>query len=880
MSGVDTVRGINYQHCQAILTALDVASDDYLLGIRVEGTTDALDLEVIAKGAVEGESVLIRGLQMKSRQSPYTWAQAELLTIVRRWAELPFSAESEFIFLTDGALGPSGQAVAMALDEARNGSFESVASLLGVAVGDALCAVMARATIVSEPGSVEALLLSAEIEVQALLERGPSHPDAETDAVNRVNELFRVIATRSGRPDSGDRFISRVEILAILGGVSGVAVADRWPGSVMSEYVAAVSLEVVNDLIVPMLTVGWQDAPVRIQDLAHVNGPLLMAGRTGSGKSTLTRLWRHAAAVKGESVIVCHAEAYLATRLDRLVADAVGGVIGRTLPRGVGRQVLGDPNVTLILDGVSEIPHQVRTELATELRAHLAGGHGARVVAVGRDEGGCAALFPASLTLRRLYPRTFDRSERLALTAKVLGEPQNSDVFEPVDAELHEVLAQADPRDSNADTVSRRCYEALARVEHTLEDAAGNPMLLELALQLVADGVSFTDRASIYEHTVSRMADRVNAGDVRIAVSVLGVVYAALLNDGRRYANSLEWARLLTEAATLLTERGVANDVADIRESVAKSGLVSAVITGIGRTTLRVPIHDSFADYFAARAHADGLVSLPQTLLENDENRLWLTAQMQMLSDAEVLTLAAQLPFSLVRVSESDHKTLSEQTPQFVASMLMTVLPAERPIEVTMWRTPSGKAAAQAGTRATGWVSVESAPPVFEGPTIVAEDHDGPTVVAARLWRLILKQRLRRDRQLRRRTSMSSQEACDQLQVHCREVAAAVATVLAEVAPHGTSRRLRASIGPLGMTGVVYEREDRSVGLSTWTVRYRRTDAIDLRPASDSFADPECEARESTSWSDVESLISTSPESTAARTVSDAIVKLTRNHWL
>ena len=40
VSGVDTVRGINYQHCHALLVALDVAADAALVGIRVEGTED------------------------------------------------------------------------------------------------------------------------------------------------------------------------------------------------------------------------------------------------------------------------------------------------------------------------------------------------------------------------------------------------------------------------------------------------------------------------------------------------------------------------------------------------------------------------------------------------------------------------------------------------------------------------------------------------------------------------------------------------------------------------------------------------------------------------------------------------------------------------
>jgi len=111
VSGVDTVRGINYQHCHALLVALDVAADPTLVGIRVEGTADVLDLEVLGPGPSGGSPVVVRGAQMKSRAVPYTWAKGELLKIFRRWADLKASESAAFDFLTDGGLAASGHVV-------------------------------------------------------------------------------------------------------------------------------------------------------------------------------------------------------------------------------------------------------------------------------------------------------------------------------------------------------------------------------------------------------------------------------------------------------------------------------------------------------------------------------------------------------------------------------------------------------------------------------------------------------------------------------------------------------------------------------------------------------------------------------------------------
>jgi hypothetical protein len=176
VSGVDTVRGINYQHCHALLVALDVAADPTLAGIRVEGTEDVLDLEVLGPSPSGGSPVVVRGAQMKSRVAPYMWGKGELLKIFRRWADLTASQSAAFDFLTNGELAASGHVVVAALDAARDGDLGLIAGLLGVADTDPMCKIAARVRVVSEPDSVEALLLSAEVEVRARLSIGSRHP--------------------------------------------------------------------------------------------------------------------------------------------------------------------------------------------------------------------------------------------------------------------------------------------------------------------------------------------------------------------------------------------------------------------------------------------------------------------------------------------------------------------------------------------------------------------------------------------------------------------------------------------------------------------------------------------------------------------------------
>jgi len=878
MSGVDAVRGFNYQHCHAVLIALEVAMDPDLAGIRVEGDDEALDIEVHSIAGPERETVLVRGFQVKSRKPPYTWGKADLLAILRRWVALPMSASSEFIFLTDGKIGPSGREVQTALEAARLGDFERIAELLGVTAVDPLCGRAGRTSILSEPGSEESLFAMAETEVRAQLADGPNHPDAVQDARVRVNNLLRLVMTRSALSDSDERFISRKEIHDELGGVSHLSPRDRWARALGGEYDQLAAAEDSTDLVAPRLCTRPEGTEMSVSDLSDLVGPLVLTGRTGSGKSTVARLWRMKAAAVGSRVVVCHAETYLARQLDRSVADSVGYVVGRELPRMVGRQVLGDPDTTVLIDGTSEVPAEIRSALAEEVRHHLAKGHGARLGLIGRDESVCASLFPSTVEVGRVYPDAFDDDERLDLVRQIFAETRGED--RTVEHSPDPGGADYGVAPERVFTLDRECREALMRVENVLDDAAGNPMLLRLATELIADGIEFSDRASIYRLTIDRMGARKNSGDLSIASAALGLVFSALLDDGKRYARPLEWARHFNAAVLRLDELGITSDANAVHDAVQRSGLISAVMRGIGPTSVRGPIHDSFADYFAAYAHSTGLVELTSNLVENDENRVLLSSQMRQLPHPELLRVARQLPFSMVRLSESDSRQIDDETPQLIANLLGSMLPELEPVKVTMWRDGDDRAIAQFGTTHLGWVALTNAPGVFDGLTVFCEADQGPVLIAVRLWRRILLQRLRRDRHLPPSPPQTVDEACEQLTHHFKAVERAGEQLIPQVASPEAVDRLARTVGPLGVTGVVYQEESEFTRSEPWVVRYTRTRETVLQTASGGGAPPESAQEEFAAFADAKSTLSTSPKQAAAKRVSDAINQLTRSNWL
>jgi hypothetical protein len=117
MGGVETSRGIAYQNAQAVITALDVLVDEAGASLRIEGTDDILDIEVL-----DNAGWLIRGRQIKTRLPSSPWGKGPILAALRRWAALDL-ADAEFEFVTDGVLGPTASGLQSALESARDGVY-------------------------------------------------------------------------------------------------------------------------------------------------------------------------------------------------------------------------------------------------------------------------------------------------------------------------------------------------------------------------------------------------------------------------------------------------------------------------------------------------------------------------------------------------------------------------------------------------------------------------------------------------------------------------------------------------------------------------------------------------------------------------------------
>jgi hypothetical protein len=846
VAGVDTYRGIAYQHAQAILLALDLLEHPVATMLRVEGVDDVIDVELL-----DDAGRIVMGRQMKVREDTRTWGQAELLGVLRRWAELDVTDDATFAFVTDGRLGPTGEAVRDALGAAAEGRCHELATLLDEPVGSTAVRRLRRATVVQDVATTGHLLARAEQQAAALLPQERGEQDTLEQARHAVDGLYRLLMERACQPDPQARLIHRDEICDALGIPRDNGPLRPWPGELRAAYLATVSAQGPTDRV-PATARRRDGGPA-----AHEPEPLAAAllagaaaasvsGATGAGKSTAARELRFTAARQDQVVLLAHAETYLAGRLDALAADALGDVLGTDIPMATGRQALADPATVLVIDGVSEVPREVQAALANDLRAPVGSRRWARVVLLGREAAVLRSVLPSAAAPVGFDVEPFDRDRRQAVVARVVresGEPQGDDV------------------------PARRL---LAQVEAALGDAAGNPMLLEMGVQLLLAGRSFHDRAGLYTEFVDQLAARSGATGMDIAAVVLGVTFAGLLDDGRRYADRYTWLKRLGDATRDVSADIGPTDPTAVDAAARRAGLV----TPLGLTGTVVPVHDSFADYLAGRAHAQGAVPLPQHIHLSDEHRLLFAAALGGV-DAELATrVMRDMPLLAPKLAGFDRRSLNDSSPLEVEKLLAAVMPHST---VVLWRADATRVVAMLGMpgpsrwldnsegaaaiRTRAWLSVEG----------------GPLDVAVRLWRRHLLGLLPVEGRAGPGRTLAGDEAAHLLTEYTEQVATEVTRLVRLVLPQSQQHVVLADMDPPGMHARLRLAHQPVTGRPEWSVSYRSAEdiVIDVVGNDDDCPDPEFSGRAT-----FDSFLDKPPTSRAAARLRKAIGRVAGERWL
>lgn len=856
MGGVETSRGIAYQNAQAVLAALSVLQDDALGGVRIEGTDDILDIEVHRS---TGE--LAAGMQIKTRVPSNPWGKAPIVSALNRWLDLNVD-DAKFEFVTDGVLGPSATSLSDALDCARDGDFGPLAVFLGTDAADSRLPRLAQARVRQDVTGAEAVLAIAEREVSTLLAGGRTEHDLHAAAKSAVDALLRELASRAGSSDEAERFLTAEHISEILGGIRGIPTSDRWP-AVGAEYRAAATAR-TSHLVEP--TLHEDPAPAHppefaVEELLNNETAVLVSGRTGCGKSSAAEIAVQRGCTEGRTVIRAHAEAYVTGHLAAFVADAVSEMMQRQVPTITGHQILGDHEVTLLIDGASEIPLPMRQDLREELRPILTGTTTARIVLIGRDRAALGSLLPTSIEPRRFTLALFDHHQRAAIVREDDGV---------------QALLKGRPTEEE-DRVVRDLVHA---VERPLGDAAGNPMLFALGLQAAVAGEDFNTDSALYATTIARVAERAHMSDIDLTCAALGIVFASLLDAGRRFVYPNEYRRLLSGAADQLASEYFDVGLEVLHSNIDRSGL----LVPLGARQLLVPVHDSYADYFAAIAHAQGLVSLPERLTSSDERRVEFTAELGGLNGPLIERIARDLPFRTVSLARHDPRRLTgADALAQVGALTSLLLATEDNDSPVLSRVGDQVLAALVPGAEPSWLETEQFADVAASfPRIVLNVKDSPLSAAVRLWRVFLQVRLGQSTGLSVRHPQSLEDAAELLRDHLEQEREVLRDLISAISPAGHLDTLKAALGPLGFNATIGVESDSSRFSDFWVV-YEHTDSINVM-VSDADRDTliaQMRAMSGRSGSaGIESFLRVTPAAGAVLRVKKALESLIEGAWL
>lgn len=608
MAGTDAAKGFTYQHGQAVLRIIELAQEPSHTAVRVEGRDDVVDLEIVDKSGS-----IAYACQCKVR-AERAWGRADLLTVLQRWSAVDDSKDAQFEFITDGTLGPSAK--------------QLVQSLAGSEPLDRELAdldhIRSRVRVVTDTASAETLLVQATDAIEQITPDSGAAVDIRERARNRALELFHLVSDRSGRRNPDDRLVSRREVCDLLG-VDPSSPRQTW-AQIKEQLVDRLT---VSDLIeVKLVSHPGEYAQVvdAIEICAEPSKVSILSGPAGSGKTKALELVTQTAAGTRRPVVVVMAELYLPGRLSATVSYALQRTLDTPVGLMVSRQLLEDPTATLVIDGLSEIDPATRRDIADDLRHHLSVPDGAKIVLCGRDYRVLAAALPRAIEYTAFETCEWNLDQQKALVAQILG---NNDT----------------PKDIG---------QIVAMISRDLGDASRNPFILNEAAVLVGNGVSVYSRADVYARLIERRTEQHAELSPSVLEVVLGHVFALLLQQGQRYCDAYVWTTLCTNVAENI--RSV--DASTVDRISKEAGLVRSE----GPRGVVVPLHDSVADYLAARAYQRAALEFPDSLSSADVGWLSFAAELGYFN-GQLLSLAIRYaPWSCVSIADRDRTPLGANT--------------------------------------------------------------------------------------------------------------------------------------------------------------------------------------------------------------------------
>lgn len=833
----------------ACLEMLDGESPD-IARVGVESSQDVFDLELC-----DAEGTLVVSRQIKNRALDRTWTPSDIYPLIRRWAISDHPEGARFELRLGGRLGPSGETLTYAIRAASRGDRTQLVDVAHGQLSEAEIDAAASVDVTVDPTPTSSLLTAGTQQALSFLPDARTGVDALDEADAILGQLYRLVMDRAGSSHTDERIVTRAEVLDLFG-LDQEHVLARWDRAAVTNYIEAVLSRTSGPTVdvdlkrqrmpVERATGQAEEEAPGLNALLELDDHILLAGQSGSGKSTAASTLREMTALLGRPTVIVNSEAFIPGRLPHLICNALSLVTGKPVPLAVGRGVLNDSSAIVILDGASEVNSSRREELASALAPFVSAASSCTFMLIGRDPAILNSILPhfvpkSAYLLRGIKPN--QRDDLVANVLRPLGE---------------------------TDTAVIRSVSAKAG--YALKAAANIPYLLQMGAELVWRGLDIRGRAHMYTVFTQDMARRKGIVDMQFCLLALGIAYCHLLDQGRRECDQFDWRQLLEDAV-----RTLANFSIDVSaEAAGRTALQGGFIAYEEYDQTVRPVHDSLADYFAALAHDKGVSNLPAVVTENDALRLRFLAELSGVQASLGALVTRCVPLSAVDISMFDNGPLTADSPEQIAQYLESMLAG-----TTLGRH-TVQLATTADGRTFGFLDARESSEIIPAEQIydagmnhgMVEVSGGPLKVAVALWRSLLTDFLG-DREPGGRIPTTASAVVEAVKRHQAETEQAIGTIVAAGFPEPCRSALVSLATPKPLEMVI--RPTISSSEPYWPMLTRPSHVLQI--AVGDF-DEWSKSGAHTGWGSVDSLLRQSPMDTAKKSVRQAADELIDIPWL
>lgn len=418
------------------------------------------------------------------------------------------------------------------------------------------------------------------------------------------------------------------------------------------------------------------------------------------------------------------------------------------------------------------------------------------------------------------------------------------------------------------------------RIEARLGDTADNPMLFLMALSVSADRVP-DSRAEVYQQFLCGLAARAYQSDSEPHVAALGAAWAQLIGRGPRAADHYTWLSSLStalgELLSLPVWAGQHCTPGDVLARAPAMGLLTRLEPDGGLA----PLHDSFADYLAARAITRGEAALPSVLSPSYDETVLFTIEIDGLSDALAHRLATENPLLACRVSQLPQAG-GRADPHQVGRLLDTftvgcTLPlVTRPARLSLIHHDQFTGVVLANKTPENVDEATFHTLIQDHPAVMVPPHTGSLALAIHLWTTVLRLAHRSQVRVFQAPPPADPELVTQLlPQYRRAVDTELRRLIATTLPATIRERILATLGPRGIVARIDDPEPGPYGGLDLPVSYRHdTDYLALRAGDSRLDDSPLPAQTTAAW-----LMRRHPIEQAAHEINEVLTLLTERTW-